>query len=595
MNKNKLNIDFLLSGIKIIKNYIKPHKKSAFLIIIIGIIGSIANAFTPFLAGKIFDALVKIYNKELINLTYIFVILGLWLVLKIINDLSDWYNSIHLEKIATIIEAEYISDGFKHLISLPIHFHKEKKHGEVIDKITRAGQWIATIISSVSLSVVMQSLTMIFAFILVFMINFKLALILFVSVLIYAFFLIKFAPQLVLYQRQVQKNYSRAYGDTYDKIQNISEIKQNAMENFEATEIYKKFVKYAASSWLKLNQIMQKLNISQNLLVTITQLILFVISIFFIQKNEITIGGLAAFNGYAAMVLGPFVSLGRNWQNIQNGLVSIIRAEKILKTEREIYNPPNAISFKNIRGEIEFKNVSFAYKNSKESVLKNISFKINPGEKIALVGKSGVGKTTLIELILGFYFPQKGEVLIDGVNIKKLNLLNYRKRIAIVPQEPTLFNESIKYNIKYGKESASFSQIKKAAELAYADEFIEKFPKKYNQIVGWRGVKLSIGQKQRIALARAFLKNPDVLILDEPTSALDTKSEYLIKKSLKKLMENKTAIIIAHRLSTIKEVDKIFVIDEGEIKEIGTHSELLNNPNSIYKSFYDLQIKDFLT
>jgi ABC-type multidrug transport system fused ATPase/permease subunit len=340
---------------------------------------------------------------------------------------------------------------------------------------------------------------------------------------------------------------------------------------------------------------MQKLNISQNLLVTITQLILFVISIFFIQKNEITIGGLTAFNGYAAMVLGPFVSLGRNWQNIQNGLVSIIRAEKILKTEREIYNPPNAISFKNIRGEIEFKNVSFAYKNSKESVLKNISFKINPGEKIALVGKSGVGKTTLIELILGFYFPQKGEVLIDGVNIKKLNLLNYRKRIAIVPQEPTLFNESIKYNIKYGKESASFSQIKKAAELAYADEFIEKFPKKYNQIVGWRGVKLSIGQKQIIALARAFLKNPDVLILDEPTSALDTKSEYLIKKSLKKLMENKTAIIIAHRLSTIKEVDKIFVIDEGEIKEIGTHSELLNNPNSIYKSFYDLQIKDFLT
>jgi ABC-type multidrug transport system fused ATPase/permease subunit len=221
--------------------------------------------------------------------------------------------------------------------------------------------------------------------------------------------------------------------------------------------------------------------------------------------------------------------------------------------------------------------------------LKGISFHARAGQKIALVGESGVGKTTIIDLLSGFYFPQKGKILIDGIDIKKMNLRNYRSRIGIVPQEPTLFNDTIEANIRYGNPGKSAEEMVTACREAYAQDFIEAFPKKYKKIVGWRGVKLSIGQKQRIALARAFLRSPDILVLDEPTSALDAKSEHLIKASLEKLMAGRTTFIIAHRLSTVREVDLILVLKDGAIVEQGTHDALVQVPGGIYRGLYEMQ------
>ena len=206
------------------------------------------------------------------------------------------------------------------------------------------------------------------------------------------------------------------------------------------------------------------------------------------------------------------------------------------------------------------------------------------------MGESGVGKSTLVDLISYYYKPSSGKILIDGHNIKNLDLKFLRSQIAVVPQEIMLFNDTVKNNIKYGSFGASDEEILRAASLAHADEFINNFPKKYEQVVGERGIKLSMGQKQRVALARAFLRNPKILILDEPTSALDAKSEKFIQESLSELMKGRTTFIIAHRLSTVREVDKIFVLHEGEIKESGTHDELINKKSGFYRRLYELQM-----
>jgi len=274
---------------------------------------------------------------------------------------------------------------------------------------------------------------------------------------------------------------------------------------------------------------------------------------------------------------------------VQNGLISIERAEKILKTPPEVYVPENAVVLSDIKGEVEFKNVYFSYKRGKQ-VLENINFKVKPGEIIALVGESGVGKSTLIDLISGYYFTTSGNVYIDNHNVKNFDLNFLRSKIAVVPQEVVLFNDTIEKNIKYGNFGASIKAVKKAAEMSHCLEFIEKFSKKWNQIVGERGVKLSVGQKQRVAIGRAILRKPRILILDEPTSALDAKSENIIAESLEELMKDRTTFIIAHRLSTVRKADRILVLDKGKIAEEGRHEELIKIKNGIYQNLYKLQI-----
>jgi len=270
--------------------------------------------------------------------------------------------------------------------------------------------------------------------------------------------------------------------------------------------------------------------------------------------------------------------------------VALERAEKILSLPEEKYSPENGVILDGIKGDVEFRNVSFYYSKKQGNILNNISFKAGLGDKIALVGESGVGKSTLIDLMSGYFWSQSGKIFIDGHNLRNLDLKFLRSHVALVPQDIILFNDSVKNNIKYGSFGASDANVFKAAKFAHADEFIDAFPKKYNQMVGERGIKLSMGQKQRIALARAFLRDPRILILDEPTSALDAKSEKYIQESLLELMRGRTTFIIAHRLSTVREADKIIVLDKGAVAETGSHDELMKKPDGIYRKLYELQV-----
>lgn len=264
----------------------------------------------------------------------------------------------------------------------------------------------------------------------------------------------------------------------------------------------------------------------------------------------------------------------------------------ILNTPHEIIDNPKKIA-QNIKGEVVFENVTYVYKNNNIEVLDNFSLTIPAGQKIAIVGSSGAGKTTFVRLLLRLFNISSGKIMIDGINIEDVTQENLREQIAFVPQDPVLFHRTLKENIRYGKRDASDEEVFNAARLAHCDKFIDKLPNGYETYVGERGIKLSGGERQRVAIARAILKNAPILILDEATSSLDSHSESLIQDALHNLIQGKTTIVIAHRLSTIKEMDRIIVIEKGKIVEDGTHEELLKKENGLYKKLWDLQAGGF--
>ncbi|HUC01458.1 MAG TPA: ABC transporter ATP-binding protein [Candidatus Paceibacterota bacterium] len=583
-----INRSTFFNGAAIIARQLRPYKKILIWLSVFGLLNATAQAFVPLVSGKIFDAIITISQNRAAVLMPFIDLLMIWTALQLVSNFISWWSGFQNDKLSTFLQAEYTAEGFAKLFEMPLAFHTMQKQGDTSDRITRAANWMDQIVGNSLLTLLPSFLSIGVALIITYFINWQLTLVLLAAIVVYAGILWSAVPRLSGLQKRMHRAWNRAYGDAHDALGNIREIKQAATEKQERTKIRRNFIHRAAQFWVDLNTIFARLTFAQKMLVSLTQLAIFVISIFFVRNGTLTPGGLVAFNGYAAMILGPFVLLGQQWQTIQNGLVAIVRADKLLSQPVEIYTPTGGISLTTIKGDVEFKDVRFAYKSNIET-LKGISFHARPGQKIALVGESGVGKTTIIDLLSGFYFPQKGHILIDGVDIKKINLKDYRSRVGIVPQEPTLFNDTIEANIRYGNPGKTYDEMVAACRDAYAQDFIEAFPKKYRTIVGWRGVKLSIGQKQRIALARAFLRNPDILVLDEPTSALDAKSEQLIKTSLEKLMAGRTTFIIAHRLSTVREVDLILVLKNGEIVEQGNHAMLMQQPGGVYRGLYEMQ------
>ena len=587
-----MKIQIPYQGLKIVIRYLANYKKDLIALSFLGVASALTNGAVPYLAGRFFDAILEpaeifIGNSLEMPLWLFFIII--WLIIRLISDMIDWKIKLESARMDELVHSDYMISAFKTLLELPVGFHKDKKMGQITDRIGRAAGWLSRIVGDVLIALTPQFLSIFVALVFSFYVNYFMAIILLLAIFIYVLLLAKMAPPLARLQRKSNRAYNRAYADAYDAIFNVSPIKQAVGEKHEHRKIFVNFRLKAAKIWIEMMAVWQGMNFYQRLIVTATQFIIYGLAIYFIHQGAMTLGELVMFSGYATMLFGPFIMLGHNWQVVQNGLISIERAEKILKTPPEIYIPENAVVLSDIKGEVEFKNVYFSYKRGKQ-VLENINFKVKPGEIIALVGESGVGKSTLIDLISGYYFATSGNVYIDNHNVKNFDLNFLRSKIAVVPQEVVLFNDTIEKNIKYGNFGASIKAVKKAAEMSHCLEFIEKFPKKWNQIVGERGVKLSVGQKQRVAISRAILRKPRILILDEPTSALDAKSENIIAESLEELMKDRTTFIIAHRLSTVRKADRILVLDKGKIAEQGRHEELIKIKNGIYQNLYKLQI-----
>lgn len=591
MVKKKRKIAALKTGWKIIFKYLLNYRGEMILLSGLGIISALANGVVPYVTGRFFDAIIAPSAARLFSLPSLpfwALFMTVWAFVQIIANVTDWRLDVRRARFGNVLYGDYIARGFSYLLLLPVSFHKDKKSGKIGDLIGRSANWLVRIVENVIIELAPRFLSVIVGVVVVLFIKPEASAVLFAGIIIYTLLLLRVAAPAASLQRQSHRAYSEAFGSAYDALYNVETVKQFTAERHEAKSFSRKFIDVAAKLSFNIDRIWSTMGFYQRMIVTLTQLAIFFLSIYAIFQGRMTPGELIALNGYAAMIFGPFVTLGYNWQTIQNGVVAVEQAERVLSAPTERYMPPGTgVQLKHLRGEVEFRHVSFRYGVRERTVLRRVSFTVRPGEVIALVGESGVGKSTIASLLSGYYFPSSGNIFIDGHDISTLDLVALRSRIAVVPQEVLLFNGTVRMNIRYGNFTASQGAVRDAAREAYADKFIEQFPRKYSQIVGERGVKLSVGQKQRIAIARAILRDPAILILDEPTSALDIQTEQDITTSLERLMKGRTTFIIAHRLSTVRRADRILVFEKGNIVEEGTHDALIAK-NGIYAALYRL-------
>lgn len=568
---------------KIIWEYLKPHKKQVKKLAVLAMISSLFTAIVPYIYGKLVDAT----SIEAFSMNFILSLLGIWLLMNII---SAFFIKIVDQKGAFMrvdISNGLVYEISKHIIKLNLEFHSEKSIGSIFSKLERSAFHTRTIINNIFWALP-QFLTIFMGIIILFLIEPLLAIGVFLLFSGYIAITIYKTNSLIEAQKKLNKSHELASGNLYDAFLNINTIKSCSAENFQNKKIKKDYCGNLGNAFKCYFKLWSFIMFLQNIFLSCGFFVLFCFALILLKNNLITTGTLIMFLGYFNILYAPLHNLAWQWEEFKTGITVIKRTRELLDIEPENYNEKGKI-IKNIKPKIEFKDISFGYKKDK-LILKDINLVAPAYKKIALVGGSGQGKTTLVDLISLYSIPNKGKILIDGVDIKELNLSFLRKNIAYVPQEIMLFNDTIKNNIKYGKPNATNEEIISASKTANAHEFIEQFSKKYDQLVGERGIKLSTGQKQRIAIARALIQDAKILILDEATSALDTKSEKLVQNALEKLFKHRTTFIIAHRLSTIKTADKILVLEKGGIAEQGTHKQLLCKKGAYHK-FYSLQFE----
>ena len=474
---------------------------------------------------------------------------------------------------------------FKHLQNLSLRFYEEYRTGKLISNVISDVALLQGLIS-LCISMVDQFFTMAFITFAVFFINWKLALIAMCALPIH---FINF----FIFNKIIRKNALLMQ-------EKMSEISANLAETINGIRVVKSFSKGRAESLhffknmrptlelaIKMNQEGNVCHGIYEMLTLFTYLIVICGGIFAVG-NDFSIGDFVAFYTYIGLQVGPIAVLAAQMNVLSQGLAGAQRIMKLLKVIPDITDAPDAVDAGRLTGRISFDHVSFKYADT--PVLRDFSLKIEPGEKVALVGPSGCGKSTISNLLLRFYDVCDGSIKVDGEDIRTFTQDSYRANIGVVLQEPFLFSGTIRDNLAYARPNASMEEIRKAAELANVAEFVERLDKKYDTVIGENGASLSGGQKQRIAIARAVLKNPGILLLDEATSALDTVSEKLVQQSLDTLMEGRTTIIIAHRLSTIRNADKIVVLKNGQIEQLGIHDELMAQDGT-YRELYTTQQK----
>lgn len=477
---------------------------------------------------------------------------------------------------------------FKKSLSLPLSYYSEEKKGDLMSRMTADVQEIEWSI--------MQTLEMIFREPLTVIIMFTLMLLISVKLTVYIIVLLPIAALFIALLGKSLKNASRKTKETLGGIISIIEETLGSLKVIKAfnasTAMAKKFEECNQTFYKQSVRVYRKTDLASPLTETIVTGILMLILFIggkMVFSGELTAALFISYFALASQLIPPIKQITTSYNNIQKGVASEERIDKILLADDLIHDKPDSTELKEFKEAIEYKNVSFAYHKGDEGyVLKNIDLKIEKGKMIALVGQSGSGKTTLADMLPRFYDCDKGEIKIDGKNIKDLSTDSIRRHIGVVTQESMLFNDTILNNIAFGLKNAKEEDIIHAAKISNAHDFIMQFPNGYQSNIGDRGSKLSGGQKQRLSIARAVLRNPEILILDEATSALDTESEKLVQDALINLMKNRTSIVIAHRLSTIMNADEIIVMSKGEIIERGSHSQLISF-NGNYKKLCDMQ------
>jgi len=500
------------------------------------------------------------------------------IILMTIRALSGFVSGYSMRWVSRKIVEDLRFDAFKRLMTLPVTYFDSHASGNIVSKLTYETEQLSFVATKVALESIRESLTIIGIVSYMLYLDWMLT-------LIFALM----APLMAFYLKLVSPKLRKAGGEVQTTMGDMTSASEEAISGQRIVKIFES----SLFEFKKFSQIVIRNRKMQTKLAQLSGVNSFVIEVLasislalvvYYSVGRFTPGEFAAFVGALLMLISPIKKLTGINEQIQIGIAAAISIFSVMDEKKEIDTGKKKLQ--KITGHIEFKNVTFSYDKIKKPVLENINFQIKSGEKIALVGKSGGGKTSLVNLIPRFYDLDSGSILIDKTNITDIKLNDLRHHLSLVSQDTILFNDTIYNNIAYGSlKNTDSKKVKQAAKAANALEFIDKLPNGFNHKIGDRGVRLSGGQKQRIAIARAILKNAPILLLDEATSALDSESEKLVQKALDNLMYGRTSIVIAHRLSTVKNADRIVVIDNGEIVEVGTHQNLIKSKKYYFRLY----------
>jgi ABC-type multidrug transport system fused ATPase/permease subunit len=479
---------------------------------------------------------------------------------------------------------------YNHLQKLSLTFYESRQTGEVMSRVTGDVNAVEDLVSNVSDRLLTDILSIVITLAILFSLSWQLALVSLVPVPALVLFVMWFSRAVRPIYRQIRDLMGGLTARLQDNVAGIRVIKAFNTEPEESSRFERENRRYFETQvkgirlWTTAFPLMRF--VPSTGLTAVTAVGAYML----LQKEPlITLGDFFAFTAYVRQLYDPIEGLFRTYDAVLRSVASGERVVEVLEEAPEIADGPDAVELPPARGHVRFQGVSFRYKTGKQ-VLQNVELEAKPGEVVALVGRSGAGKTSLVNLIPRFYDPAEGKVTIDGCDVKHVTQRSLRSQIAIVLQDAFLFSGTIKENIRYGKPAASDEEVFAAAKAAYAEEFIRTLPSGYDTEIGERGFKLSGGQKQRISIARALLADRRILILDEATSMMDSEAEYMIQKALARLMEGRTCFVIAHRLSTVRNATKIAVIENGQIAEVGDHTTLLRN-NGAYATMYNAQFR----
>lgn len=580
-----------MSSIKQYMEYVKPYKWKIFWTIMIGIVKFAIPLLIPLILKYVIDDIIRqdAWNTDE-KTSHLLWIMGIaFVIFLVLRPPVEYFRQYLAQWVGNKILYDIRDKLFDHMQKLSMRYYSTTKTGEIISRVINDVEQTKNFVITGLMNIWLDLITILIAICIMLTMDIPLTFVAIALFPLFGFAIKYFYGRLRQLTRDRSQALAEVQGHLHERVQGVPVTRSFALESYEQKQFdhqNKKFLDKALehTSWNA------KTFAVTNTITDLAPLLVITFSAYQVINGNMTIGTMAAFFAYLERVYSPLRRLINSSTVLVQSIASIDRVFEFMNEQYDIVDKPNAIHVERVHGDIDFENVTFQY-DEEHTVLKNINLQVNQGETIALVGMSGGGKSTLISLIPRFYDVSDGSIKVDGIDIRDVEARSLRNNIGMVLQDNILFGDTVAMNIRMGNPNATDDEVIDAAKAANAHDFIMELPEGYNTMVGERGVKLSGGQKQRVAIARVFLKNPPILIFDEATSALDLESEHMIQEAMEKLASDRTTFIVAHRLATITHADRIVVIENGEITEVGSHHELMKKKGSYY-DLYQVQHLD---